>query len=453
MAKRQMLIDQEKIPKLLIHFAFPAMVGMIAGAIYNIVDRIFVGRYVGTDGLAAITLAFPAMLLMFSFSLLIGVGGSSRVAILRGAKKRRPAEQALGHTLMLLAAVGLAGMVLSVYGVDLLLRLSGASEEILPLARNYLRIILIGGPLALMGHGINSLVRACGSPRYAMGTQILGAFSNILLDALFIVKMGMGVEGAALGTVLAQGAATICGIMFFYSKSSPLRIRLLFLVRLKMKVIKKIIAVGSSPFITELSFVFYMTLMNNMVRKYGGDIGLSAMGVFLSLDSILFLPALAIGEAVQPVIGYNYGAGKPDRVIGAIKYAIKMVTCFYILSFVTAEILAERMILLFNDDPELLAIGVPGMRIAYIGIIFMGVTIITNSALLGLGKAREAITLSVFRHAVFLFLPLLILPRFYGLWGIWMSFPVGDISGCLVAALFLYRLFNWLKSDSALFNN
>ncbi|MDD3673048.1 MAG: MATE family efflux transporter [Synergistaceae bacterium] len=448
-----MLIDEEKIPKLLIHFAMPAMVGMVAGAIYNIVDRIFVGRYVGTSGLAAITLSFPVMLLMFSFSLLIGVGGSSRIAILRGAKKQRPAEQALGHTLMLLAAVGFAGMGLSVYGVDMLLRISGASEEILPLARNYLRIILIGGPLALMGHGINSLIRACGNPRYAMGTQILGAFSNILLDALFIVKMGMGVEGAALGTVMAQGAATVCGLMFFYSGSSPLRIRLHFLVRMKMKVIKKIFAVGSSPFITELSFVFYMTLMNNMVRKYGGDIGLSAMGVFLSLDSILFLPALAIGEAVQPVIGYNYGAGKPDRVIMAIKYAIKMVTCFYILSFVVAEIFAEKMILLFNDDPELLAIGVPGMRIAYVGIIFMGVTIITNSALLGLGRAREAITLSVFRHAVFLFLPLIILPRFFGLWGIWMSFPVGDISGCLIAALFLMRLFNWLKGDSAIFSD
>lgn len=448
-----MLIDQEKIPKLLIHFAFPAMVGMVAGAIYNIVDRIFVGRYVGTAGLAAITLSFPVMLLMFSFSLLIGVGGSSRVAILRGAKKQRPAEQALGHTLMLLAAVGFAGMGLSVYGVDLLLKISGASEEILPIARNYLRIILIGGPLALMGHGINSLIRACGSPRYAMGTQILGAFSNILLDALFIVKMGMGVEGAALGTVMAQGAATICGLMFFYWGSSPLRIRLHFLVRLRMKVVKKICAVGSSPFITELSFVFYMTLMNNMVRKYGGDIGLSAMGVFLSLDSILFLPAMAIGEAVQPVIGYNYGAGKPDRVVMAIKYAIKMVTCLYVLSFVIAEIFAKKMILLFNDDPELLAIGVPGMRIAYIGIIFMGVTIITNSALLGLGRAREAITLSVFRHAVFLFLPIIILPRFYGIWGIWMSFPVGDISGCLIAALFLKRLFNWLEGDSAIFSN
>ncbi len=448
-----MLIDEEKIPKLLIHFAMPAMVGMIAGAVYNIVDRIFVGRYVGTDGLAATTIAFPVMLLMFSLSLLIGIGGSSRIAILRGAKKKRSAEQVLGHTVTLLAGIGFIGMGLSIYGVEFLLTLSGAGKEILPLARNYLRIILIGGPLALMGHGINSLIRACGYPRYAMGTQILGAVSNILLDALFIAKMGMGVEGAALGTVLAQGAAAACGLYFFYSGASPLRIRLHFLLRLKMKVVSKICAVGSSPFITELSFVFYMTLMNNMVRKYGGDIGLSAMGVFLSLDSMLFLPALAIGEAVQPVIGYNYGAGKPDRVIDTIKYAVCMVASIYFLSFAAVEAFAREMILLFNNDPELLAIAVPGMRIGYLGIIFMSVTIVTNSALLGLGKSREAIALLVFRNGIFLFLPLIILPRFFGLWGIWISFPVGDILSCLIAAVFLKRLIRWLNGASALFRD
>ena len=447
-----MKIDQEKMPKLLVYFALPAMVGMIAGAIYNIVDRIFVGQFIGTYGLAAITLGFPTMLLMFSFSLLIGVGGSSRVAILRGARKHRLAEQALANSLLLLAAVGFGGMALSINGVDVLLKFSGASEEIIPFARNYLRIILLGGPLALLGHGINSLIRACGNPRYAMGTQILGAVSNILLDALFIVKMGMGIEGAALGTVIAQGAATVVGMMYFYSSKSPLKIRLHFIVRPRIKVIKKIFAVGSSPFITELSFVFYMTLMNNMIRKYGGDIGLSAMGIFLSLDSLLFLPAMAIGEAVQPIIGYNYGAGKPKRAIEAIKFGIIIVTLFYVFSFAAAEIFTEEMIRLFNDDPRLLAIGVPGMRVGYIGIIFMGVIIVTNSALLGLGKAKEAIMLSVFRHAIFMFLPLMILPRFFGLLGVWMSFPAGDFFGCLVALVFLKKLIKWLNSEAALFS-
>ncbi len=443
-------MDQEKIPRLLIYFALPAMVGMLAGAIYNIVDRIFVGQYVGAQGLAAITLAFPTMILMFAFSLLISIGGSSRVAILRGARKQHPAEQALAHTLMLLTAVGLIGMALSINGVDHLLRLSGASEEILPLARNYLRIILIGGPFALVGHGINSLIRACGSPRYAMGTQIIGALANVVLDAVFIINMGLGVEGAALGTVIAQGSATICGIAYFFSAETPIHIRLHFLLRPRFKVIKKICAVGSAPFFVELSFVILMVLMNRMIHQYGGNLALSAMGIFFSLDSLLFLPAMAIGEAAQPIIGYNYGAGKPERVIKSIEIALLLVTGFYILSFIIAEVFAEQMIRLFNSDPELIAIGIPGMRIGYIGIIFMGVTLVTNSALQGLGKAKESLLLSLCRQVAFMFLPLLVLPKFFGLWGIWMSFPVGDICGSFLAFFFMRRLIKWLKSPEAL---
>jgi putative MATE family efflux protein len=443
-------MDRENIPKLLIYFALPAIVGMFAGAIYNIVDRIFVGQYVGAQGLAAITLAFPTMLLMFAFSLLISIGGASRVAILRGARKQRAAEQALAHTMMLLIAVGLTGTIIGIRGVDHLLLISGATQDILPLARNYLRIILIGGPLALVGNGVNSLIRACGNPRYAMGTQIIGAFSNVLLDAVFIAGMDLGVEGAALGTVIAQGMATLCGIAYFFSARTTLKIRFYFLIKPRFKVIKKICAVGSAPFFIELSFVIFMTLMNRMIHQYGGDIALSAMGIFFSLDSMLFLPAMAIGEATQPIIGYNYGAGKPERVIKSIQTALLFITGLYILSFIIAEVFAEQMIRMFNSNPELISIGVPGMRIGYLGIIFMGVTLVTNSALLGLGKAKESLLLSLIRHVVFMFLPLLVLPNFFGLWGIWLSFPVGDICGCLLASVFLRRLIRWLKTPEAL---
>jgi len=443
-------IDSGSIPRLIIYFALPAVVGMLAGAIYNIVDRIFVGQYVGANGLAAITLAFPTMILMFAFSLMISTGGSSRIAILRGARKQRAAEQALAHAIMMLIFVGLTGTLLGIKGVDKLLLISGASEDILPLARNYLRIILIGGPLALVGHGINSLIRSCGNPRYAMGTQIIGAISNVMLDAVFISAMGMGVEGAALGTVIAQGMATICGICYFFSAKTTLKIRLHFLLRPRLKVIRKICAVGSAPFFIELSFVLFMTLMNRMINYYGGDIALSAMGIFFSIDSLLFLPAMAIGEASQPVIGYNYGAGKPERVIKSIETSLFIITGFYILSFIAAEIFAKEMISLFNNSPELISIGVPGMRIGYMGIIFMGVTLVTNSALLGLGKAKESMQLSLIRHILFMFAPLIVLPKFFGLWGIWMSFPAGDICGCLLASIFLRRLIKWLKTPEAL---
>lgn len=433
------------------NFAIPAMVGMIAGAVYNIVDRFFVGQYVGVNALAAITICFPAMLMMFAFSLLISVGGASRVAILRGAGKQRPAEQALAHAFMLLTLVGVGSAVFSLTpGVEKLLRLSKASDEVIPLAQSYLKIILLGGPFALVGAGINSLVRACGSPRYAMATQVLGALTNVALDAFFIAGMGMGVEGAAYGTIIAQSLATACGVAFFYTKFSPLRIRRHFLFRPRFKVVKKIVSVGFAPFVVELSFVLYMTVMNRTIHQYGGDLGLSALGIFFSIDSLLFLPSLAIGEATQPIIGYNYGAGKPERVIKAIKLALVFVTVFYLFSFLMAEFFAEEMMRVFNDDPRLLALGVPGMRIGYVGIMFVGVPIITTSALQGLGKARAALVMSVFRHAVFMFLPLIVLPRFFGFWGIWMSFPTGDILGCGMALFFLRSLIRWLRTADAL---
>lgn len=449
-----MKLDEEKIPKLLFTFAIPAMLGMIAGAIYNIVDRIFVGQYVGSAGLAAITICFPTMLLMFAFSLLISIGGASRVSILRGARKQRPAEQALATVFLLLTLVGVVGAFFSLTpGIDKLLQLSGASVEVIPLAKSYLRIILLGGPIALVGAGINnSLVRACGSPRYAMATQILGALTNVVLDAFFIVRLGMGVEGAAYGTVIAQILVTVCGVVFFYTKHTTLRIRLHFLLRPRLKVIKKIISVGIAPFIVELSFVLYMTVMNRTIHDYGGDIGLSALGVFFSIDSLLFLPSMAIGEAMQPIIGYNYGAGKPERIVKIIRLAIVFVTIFYVFSFLLAELFAKEMMMLFNNDPELLALGVPGMRIGYLGITFVGLPIITMSALQGLGKAGAALCLAIIRHAIFMFLPMIILPRFFGVWGIWMSFPIGDIFGCIMAVFILRWLIGWLRSPSAIFN-
>ena len=444
-------MGEEKVSKLLLSFALPAVLGMVAGAIYNIVDRIFVGQFVGSAGLAAISTAFPTMILMFAFSLLIGVGGSSRVAILRGAKKQRPAEQALATTLMLLMLVGIIGMILSLFAVEPLLRVSGASDAILPIASVYLKVILLGGPLALVGHGINSLIRACGSPKYAMATQIVGAVGNVILDAFFIVGMNMGVTGAALGTVIAQGMATILGVSFFFLKESPLRIRLHFILRPRFKVIKKICAVGSAPFFVEISFVLFMTLMNQTIYKYGGDDGLSAMGIFFSLDSMFFMPAMAIGEAMQPIVGYNYGAGKPQRVIETIKKALTLVTGFYIVSAILAEIFAENLIRLFTSDPALIAIGLPGMRIGYLGIVFFGMTIITNSALQGLGKAKESLILSLIRHIAFMFLPMIILPRIFGMLGVWLSFPLGDALGCVLAYLFLRRLIKWLKTPDAVF--
>lgn len=440
----------EPVLRLLLSFAAPAVIGMIAGAIYNIVDRIFVGRAVGPVGLAAITVSFPSMLLMMAFTLLICVGGASRVAIMFGAKRIRQAEQALTSTFVLLAAVGAAAVVSSFFIVDMLLEVSGGSGEVLGTARPYLRIILMGAPFALFGFGANFLIRASGSPKYAMCTQIVGAAANVALDALFIIVFDMGVAGAAYGTVAAQAVSAAFGMAFFRRSDAPLRFRLYFIRIPQWKVVKRIFAVGSAPFFMELSFVLYMTIMNRLVLTYGGDAGLSAMGIFFSIDSLIFLPAIAIGEASQPIVGYNYGAGKPERVLKTIYCALSIAVGFYVISGGMAEIFARQLMSMFTDDEALLAMGVPGMRIGYLGIPFMGVTIITNSALQGLGKGMASLALSFCRHVLCMFIPLLTLPKLFGLKGIWMSFPCGDIGGCLISLCFLAWMVRWLKSPAAL---
>ena len=426
-------METEPVPKLMLRFALPAVVGMVAGAIYNIVDRIFVGHYVGPAGLAAITVSFPPMLMTIAFALLICIGGSSRVAILFGAKRIEEAERALASTFVLLGCAGALFIAASLLFADDMLRLAGGTGEVLETARPYLKIVLLSG-----------------SPKYAMCTQIVGALANVALDALFIVTLDMGVAGAAYGTIAAQAISAAFGLAFFRRKDAPLRIRARHIRLPKWEMITKIFSVGSAPFFMEISFVVYMTIMNQLVLKYGGDAGLSAMGIFLSLDSLIFLPAMAVGEATQPIVGYNYGAGKPERVVKAIRFALMIAVGFYLVSGALAEIFAPQLMGLFTDDAELLRIGVPGMRVGYLGIPFMGITIITNSALQGLGKGAASLALSFCRHVFCMFVPLLTLPRIFGLTGVWASFPCGDIGGSIIAACFLIWIIRWLKSPQAL---
>ena len=446
------MMREEKITKLLIRFAIPSMTGMIAGAIYNIVDRIFVGQLVGTVGLAAITTTSPIMVLMFAWSLLFGIGGSSRVAILRGAKKQRLAEQALSQAVMMLVFTGIFAALLGATCTDTLLRLSGTSDTVLPVARAYMKIILFGAPFALVSVAFNSLIRACGAPKYAMWTQIVGAGANVLLDAAFIGWMGMGVAGAALGTVVAQFLSTLIGIYYFFSNDATVKMKLHFMLRPKLDVLKKIISVGVAPFLVEFAFVFYITIMNRLIYKYGGDLGLSAVGIFFSIDSLLFLPAFAIGEAAQPIIGYNYGAHLTDRVIEIVKEALVLVCGVYFIAFCTAELFAEQLVMIFNSDPGLIDIAVPGLRISYIGLVFFGLPVVTTSTLQGLGLGKQSVILSAFRQGLFLFPPIIILPYFFGIWGIWGAFPVGDIMGAMVAGVFLRRTVKWLRSPEAEFS-
>jgi putative MATE family efflux protein len=279
-----------------------------------------------------------------------------------------------------------------------------------------------------------------------MGTQVIGALSNIALDALFVMKFGMGVRGAAIATVIGQGISLAWVLAYFRLPRAKLRLRPRLMFKIDAEAVRRIFAVGVPASLIQLNFVFIHGLIINSSTAYGGDIAVSATGIFMGLDSLLFMPAVAMGEACTPIIGYNYGAGRPGRVIAAVKNGIAVTTAFYLISFAAIMMFAERMVMLFNsEDKELIALTARCMRYANIGIPFMSVSIICVSLLQGLGRGRDGMILSLVRFGIFLWAPLLILPRFFGLMGVWGSFPISDIGGTATSAFVMAHTIKQLR--------
>ncbi|MDR3265097.1 MAG: MATE family efflux transporter [Synergistaceae bacterium] len=428
----------EPIPKLIVIFALPSIMGMLANALYNIVDRMFVGRLVGPDALAAISICFPFMLFMMALCLLFGVGASPLMTIALGEKDSARAERVMGNAVAAVLTVALAITAAGHLSIDGLLRLGGASEALLPPAREYMRIILWGVPFSVLAFTLNFCIRAEGRPAFAMGTQILGAFGNIVLDALFIGGLRMGIAGAAWGTIISQALAALWASSFYFRRRGVLRFRPANLVP-RPALLFRVVSLGLSPCMAELSFTTFFVLFNHALHTYGGDIAVSAMGAFMGWDSLLFLPVIGMGEAVQTLFAYNRGARLFGRVLEALKWALAMASGYFLVSAVTVYFLAEQMLLLFTNDPELLRIAASGARISYAGVQFVGIALIVTSFFQGLGRAAICLTLSLARQLVLLIPSILILPKLFGLTGVWSCFPAVDTGGGLLALLFLFR--------------
>ncbi len=447
---KKLFMERENIPRLLARFAAPALVGMLANALYNIVDRIFVGQVVGASGIAALALSFPCMLLFFSMAFLIGVGAASRISILLGEKRKRRAEQTLGNAFMMALVSSILLWIVGRLYFRSILILSGASETLYPTAAAYLSIILYGVIFSVISFSLSCQIRACGSPTYAMGSQLVGAFANIVLDAWFVLGLGMGVQGAAIATVISQFFSMLWALSYFWLPRATLRLRLHFVLRPDLESIARIFAVGTPACLINLNFVLVHGMITNASSHYGGDLAVSATGIFMSLDSLLFMPAIAISEACQPIIGYNYGAGKIERVISTVKMGIVACTAFYLLSFALVMTKAELLVMMFNSsDKALIELAASGIRVANIGIPFMGISLVCTSFMQGLGRGREGLYLALARLGIFLWIPLLTLPKIFGVYGAWGSFPVSDIGGSIVAGLFMMHTVKKLRQTHA----
>jgi len=417
---------------LLLRFSMPAIIGLLANALYNIVDRMFIGRIVGSHGLTAVTVAFPFFALAITLGILISVGASSLVSRSLGRGDNTWAEMVLSNAFVLAILAGFSLALSGLFFGEWFLRLFGASEKVLHEALVYLRIIALGIPFLMVNFVLNGLIRAEGAPRWAMGTMLVGTLTNIFLDWLFIAILGWGVSGAAWGTTIAQAVA-ICWVAFFYTRRSSLKIRP-GLLHLRKDIVGPLLAIGISPGLLELSFVTLLVMLNHIMGSLGGDLAISAVGIFFSLDTLFYLPALGIGDGALPLIGFNYGAGKMDRVRKIVLLAITAAAAVFALFWAVVEIFPVFLVGLFSrDDIELTAITVRGLRLGYMLLPLASLFIVTSYTFQALGKVRATFVLQVLRQIVFFFPMLLILPRFLGVDGVWLSFPFMDATGFLLA--------------------
>jgi putative MATE family efflux protein len=430
-------LGEEKVSRLLVMFSIPAVTGMLVNALYNVVDRIFVGQGVGKDAIAGITIGFPLMIVMMAFGMLIGIGASSLVSIRMGERKKAEAELIVGNALTLMTVISLALTVLGLIFIDPLLTAFGASARVLPYAKAYFEIILYGGVLQGVGFGINNCIRAEGNPKVAMITMLIGAIINIILDPIFIYALQMGIAGAAWATIFSQGVSTVWVLYYYLSGQSSLRLQRGNL-KLQANVVGKIFAIGSAPFAMQLAASGIMLVLNQALVRYGGDLAISAMGIVHSILMLIMMPIFGINQGAQPIIGYNYGAGQFDRVKKALKLAIVAATLITLGGFVVVQMFPRLIIQMFNREPDLVELGAKALRTFLIFLPIIGFQIVGANYFQATGKPRQAMILSLSRQVLFLLPALLFLPKFFGLYGVFWAGPTADLFSSVVTGLWLF---------------
>jgi putative MATE family efflux protein len=430
-------LGEEHIGKLLLKFSIPAIVGMLVNGLYIVVDRAFIGRGVGELALSGVTVTFPIANIILAFGMLVGIGTAALISIKLGQQKKEEAEHILGNALTLIIIISILVTVLGLIFLDPMLIKFGASSETLPYAKQFITIILIGVIFQNIGFGLNNTIRSEGNPRVAMFTMLIGGILNIILDPIFIFVFHMGTKGAAISTVISQAVNTIYVLYYFLGGNSVLKIRYNNL-KLKLQIVKDIFAIGMSPFSMQIAASIVTIISNISLVKYGGDLALGAMGVIMSMAMMILMPIFGINQGSQPIIGYNYGAKKYNRVKQALKLAVLGATIITTTGFVILMVFPRQLISIFNKDPELIAIGAHGIRIYLFMIPVIGFQIVSSNYFQAIGKAKISIFLGLSRQVIILIPLLFILPRFLGLNGVWASGPISDALASILTAVFLF---------------
>lgn len=431
-------LGQGSIPGLLLRFSAPAIVGTVAQALYNVIDTIFVGRAIGIDGIAGTTVALPPMVMVLACGMLVGFGAAALISIRLGERKKAEAEQILGNAAVLLVVISLLITVVGLLFLDDILVLLGASPKILPLARDYLRIILWGTIFQTILFGLNAAIRGEGNPRIAMLSMLISVLLNLVLAPIFIFWFRWGMQGAALATVVSQAVSATWVVAYFLSGTGVLRFRLHNLWP-DRRVCLSILAVGSPAFAMTLANAVLHSVLNRQLGYYGGDLAISVWGIIFRTLMMIFMPMIGLNQGAQPIIGYNYGAHRFDRVKRTLETAILAATGLAVFGFVVTMLFPGDLIRLFahhNEAP--LALGVHAIRIAAIMLPVVGAQIIGAGYFQAVGKARQAMVLMLSRQVILLIPAVMILPRYFGLDGVWAALPTADCGAFVWTSTWLF---------------
>ena len=452
MEKDKNILGYEKIGKLIRMFAIPSIISMLVNSLYNIVDQIFIGWGVGYLGNGATNIVFPLVMLSLAFALMFGDGASAFLSLKLGEKKKDEAAKGVANTILITIIVAIILCVIELVFLPQILNLFGCTDVLRDYATRYGFIIILGLPFMIMGAALNSIIRADGSPKFAMKSMVLGAVLNTILDPIFIFILNMGVEGAAIATVISQFITLAINIAYLKNVKTIVLSKDKF--KLEFKTIKKVLSLGISSFINQISIVAVMAVVNNVLvsagqdSRFGAEIPITVVGIVMKISQILNSIIIGIAVGSQPIIGYNYGAGQFDRVKKAFSMVIKLCLIVGFTAFALFQLIPDKLILIFGTgDQTYMEFACMTFRIYLLLSFTLAVQIPAGIFFQAIGKSSKSAIISLSRQIIFFIPAILILGYFFGIDGVLYSSPIADGLAFLLALYFIIKEMKLLNED------
>ncbi len=437
-------LGEDPIGKLLAKLSIPATIGMLVLLLYNVVDMIFVSYYVGTMAVGGLSIVLPISMLISSIGMSIGIGGGSMIARNLGAKKHEVANKVMGNMLVLnFSLIGIATLI-GFLAMEKVLILFGAGGEIFQYAKDYFFIILLGMPFFSFAMLFNNVARSEGKAKTAMVTMLISALVNLVLDPIFIIYLDWGIQGAAWATVISQLCALAFLLWFFLTKKSVITIHKKFW-SWEAKIIKEISAIGSSSMARQGAAGLVAIVVNHALLKYGGELSIAVYGILVRIVMMVVFPLFGLAQGMMPLVGFNLGARKYERMEESLSKSIMIASGLSILMFICIFFFSESFVRIFSEDPEVIVMGTRALRIINIALPFIGFQILGSVYFQAIGRVKPAIILTVSRQLLFLAPLVWFLSNFYGLDGVWYAFPIADTLSTLLVAAYIVPEWKELK--------